>query len=365
MTAWSFMMTVRRVSVYLFLAGAWLALAACGSATVVADVATAVPVAETLIASPASPATEPASATVEPTLTATVSPSPAPTLTPTATPCAETQGQFSSLSVPSPILGYPIDARIYLPPCYGSTSQVYPVLYLIHGLNFTQDQWERLGVGPAAEALVAAGDIAPMIIVMPRDRKDVRLDPAFVVDLVPYIDANYRTRPERAYRAIGGMSRGAGWAVHLGLRYPETFGLVGAHSPAVFFGDENNLLAYARADAKNGIAPKLFIDVGDNDAQGQRSAYWLSQVATWFGFSHTYLVRPGTHSEKYWAEHLSEYLFFYAHDWLGEPDTPTPRPTPTITPTPAPFVPSETAMPTETVETVETVEGAETETPAP
>jgi enterochelin esterase-like enzyme len=251
---------------------------------------------------------------------------------------------------------------VYLPPCYASTDRVYPVLYLIHGLSFTEDQWERLGVGATAEALVAAGDIAPMIIVMPRDRKDIRFDPAFVVDLVPYVDAHYRTRAERAYRAIGGMSRGAGWAVHLGLRYPETFGLVGAHSPAVFFGDENNILQYARADAKSGIAPTLYIDVGNNDSQGQRSAYWLYQISTWFGFGHTYLVQPGSHSEKYWTAHLSDYLRFYAHDWLHEPYTPTPRPTATIrsTGTTGPNVPTETPLPPETTLPAETTETTET-----
>jgi enterochelin esterase-like enzyme len=216
---------------------------------------------------------------------------------------------------------------------------------------------------------MASGDIAPMIIVMPRDRKDIRLDPAFVVDLVPYIDAHYRTRAERAYRAIGGMSRGAGWAIHLGLRYPEVFGLVGAHSPAVFFGDETNILGYARADAKSGIAPTLYIDVGDNDSQGEQSAYWLNQISTWFGFGHTYIVQPGSHSEKYWTAHLPDYLRFYAHDWLHEPYTPTPRPTATVTSTksiapPATSVPSDTPLPAETTETTEPAE-TETETPTP
>jgi enterochelin esterase-like enzyme len=369
MAHWAVMTMYWRVSVYLLLAAAWLTLAACGPATASAGIATAAGSTHTQAASPAE-GTAAASSTPQPSLppTGTATATPAPTLTPSATPCAETHGKYSSLKVPSSVLNYDIDTRLYLPPCYASTDKVYPVLYLVHGLNFTEDQWERLGVGHEAEALVAAGEIAPMIIVLPRDRKDIRFDPAFVVDLVPYIDAHYRTRAERAYRAIGGMSRGAGWAIHLGLRYPEIFGLVGAHSPAVFFGDENNILAYARADAKSGIAPTMYFDVGESDAQGQRSAYWLNQVASWFGFGYTYLVQPGSHSEKYWTAHLPDYLRFYAHDWLHEPYTPTPRPTAKMTQTIGPFatiVPTEPLLPTETAETVEATIPADTETPTP
>ena len=236
----------------------------------------------------------------------------------------ETQGQFSSVSVPSVTLRYDIVTRIYVPACYASSGQSYPVLYLMHGLNFGEDQWERLGAGTTADKLIAAGQIAPLIIVLPRDRSDPRLDPAFVADLVPYVDSHFRTLASPGYRAIGGMSHGGGWSIHLGLRYPKVFGRVGAHSPAVFFGDENNVLQYTRAIAKNGSAPALYIDIGADDAQRQ-SAFWLDQIFTWFKVSHTYVVQPGGHSEAYWTTHMADYLRFYAAAW---------RPAPAVVPTP-------------------------------
>ncbi|MCC7361471.1 MAG: hypothetical protein IT317_18435 [Anaerolineales bacterium] len=268
-----------------------------------------------------------------PSLTPYPSATPRPTRTPTPTPCAVQAGTVTTLSVPSDALNYPIDAQLYLPPCYATSGQRYPVLYLIHGLNFTNTQWVELGAPAAADALSAAGEIAPLIIVMPSDRKDVRLDPAFVTDLVPYIDANYRTLAEYRYRAIGGLSRGGGWSLHLGLRYPQVFGRVGGHSPAVFFGDENNLLAYARAIAKSGPVPALYLDIGADDSQRQ-SAAWLDQVFTWFNFNHTYLVQPGGHTEAYWSAHLADYLRFYAADWRPGHETPPAvlsAPTPTAT----------------------------------
>lgn len=239
------------------------------------------------------------------------------TATPTPVPCAETQGAVITASVPSDVLNYPIDAQIYLPPCYTRSSQRYPVLYLIHGLGFTNDQWVRLGAPTSADALIASGEVAPLIIVMPSDRRDERLDPALVKDLLPYVDANYRTLADREHRAIGGLSRGAGWSVHFGLRYPGLFGRVGAHSLAIFFGDERNLLQWTR-HLPPGQMPAFYFDVGDGDRQIQ-SSIWFDQVLTWFKVEHTYLRQPGGHSEKYWSAHVGDYLRFYAADWRFAP----------------------------------------------
>jgi enterochelin esterase-like enzyme len=288
-------------------------------------------VAHAAAATTRAPATAAASPTPRPAASATATQTAAPTREPSATawasatPCAETRGRVRLVAVPSATLRYDIDARVYVPPCYNANQKRYPVLYLLHGLGFTEDQWERLGAATTADALIAAGEIAPLIIVMPRDRLDTRLDPAFVDDLVPYVDEQYRTIALRQYRAIGGLSRGGGWSVHLGLRYPLVFGRVGAHSPAVFYGDETNVLGYARAVARDGPVPALYVDIGEGDANRQ-SAFWLDQVFTWFDFGHTYLLQRGGHTEQYWSAHVDDYLKFYAAGWL-EPPAPTPTAT--------------------------------------
>lgn len=308
----------------LLLLGLVLTLAACRPAQPVphADAGPAVAFAAAE-ASPSPPAAAPTAAPA-PTLPAPAAPSPTPPPRPTqahepveAAGCAESRGALTSLAVASPTLRYAIDTRVYLPPCYGEPGRRYPVLYLLHGLGFTEDQWERLGVAAAADELIRAGEIAPLIIVMPRDRRDERLDPALVKDLVPYIDAQYATLAARPARAIGGLSRGGGWAAHFGLRYPETFGRVGLHSPAVFYSDEVSLLEWARG-LKDKPAPAIYIDTGENDAT-IRSPLWLDQVFTWFKVEHTFIVQPGGHTEAYWAKHVREYLTFYAADWRSLP----------------------------------------------
>lgn len=264
-------------------------------------------------------------------------PTPTPTVAPPRDPAAhpgqaraalapaefadcEPAGSVQFIRVPSATLGYPIDTRVYLPPCFDASRRRYPVLYLLHGLGFTQSQWQRLGVPAAADQLIAAGRIAPLIIVMPRDRRDDRLDPALVDDLIPYIDGAYPTIATRAARAVGGLSRGGGWAIHFGLHYPELFSRLGLHSPAVFYGDDGTLLGWAR-QLKLKPKPTVYIDSGENDAT-LRSPVWIDQVLTWFNVEHTFIIQAGSHTEAYWAAHVRDYLLFYAAGWRSLPPEP-------------------------------------------
>lgn len=282
-------------------------------------------------AGPALAGTPPAAAAAAAAVSGTA-PRPAPTSTPlptsspSPTPCHAATGDVTTFTVPAPSMGYHIDTRLYLPPCALQTGRRYPVLYLLHGMGFENDQWPRLGVITATNQLIAAGEIAPLIIVMPHEEGlQEYFDPAVVKDLIPYIDAHYPTLNQRLARAIGGLSRGGGWAVHFGLHYPELFGRLGLHSPAVFYGDEANLLEWARL-LKGKPKPVVYIDTGEDDAT-IRSPLWLDQVMTWFNVEHTLLVQPGTHIEKYWASHVRDYLKFYAASWrdltpAGEPSGP-------------------------------------------
>lgn len=304
---------------FLALLGLALSLTACTAPAAPAHTPGPAEVAFAADEAPPTPSpTATATATVTATPTPSVTPSPAPpTPTPQPTACADTQGTLQAISVPSRRLGYALEGRVYLPPCYAASDERYPVVYLLHGLGFTDDQWERLGAPAAADALIAAGEIAPLIIVMPRDRRDARLDPALVEDLIPYIDTQFRTRAERAARAIGGLSRGGGWAVHFGLRYPALFGRIGLHSPAVFYEDEVAILEWTR-QLRDRPQPAIYIDSGEDDAT-LRSPVWLDQVFTWFKLDHVFVLQPGGHSEKYWSQHVHDYLRFYAADWRSLP----------------------------------------------
>jgi enterochelin esterase-like enzyme len=219
------------------------------------------------------------------------------------------------------LLYQPLAYRVALPPCYDVLSEErYPVLYLIHGQSFTDDQWERLGAAEIAGRLVASAELPPFIIVMPRDR--VWLEPsqdpfgqALVEALIPYIDANYRTLPERAGRAIGGLSRGGAWAMHLGLTEWETFGAVGMHSGFAFQSDITYIKRWLDAIPLE-YMPRFYLDVSDNDRpEIARSAAWFERLLTARGIPHEWHLFPGYHEEAYWSAHVEQYLIWYAEEW--------------------------------------------------
>jgi enterochelin esterase-like enzyme len=271
--------------------------------------ATASPPAPTSGASPLPIVTLVLTRSLPPTSTAS------PTLGPTTTPlCTETRGAVVSEQFTSTLLSRSIKMRVYLPPCYkAETWRVYPVLYLIHGLHMNEKTWDELGADEAADELIAGGEVPPFIVVMPRAPDDDRFTEAFVTELAPYIDAQYRTDATREGRAIGGMSRGGGWTARIGLQHPELFGALGFHSPAIFYADEDQAWRWLNA-LPEGLRPRIYIDIGQADANPD-SAQWLDTALTERGIDHEYHLNPGGHTATYWTTQLPEYLRWYASAW--------------------------------------------------
>lgn len=209
--------------------------------------------------------------------------------------------------------------RVYLPPCYDeNTDERYPVLYLLHGQTYSDDQWIRLGAPPIVDALILSGESRPFIIVFPDDRYwNLAAGPGFgdrlVNDLIPYIDATYRTIPDRDHRAIGGMSRGAGWSLRLGLSDWRLFSAVGLHSLAVLQKDYSKLRGWVASIPPSG-RPEIFMDVGDDDPELLMAQQVEAQLND-FGMPHEWHLYNGAHTEEYWSAHVDEYMRWYAAQW--------------------------------------------------
>ena len=258
-----------------------------------------------------------------PTATFTLTPSPIPpTSTPTPLTCPSQPGSIEQGAVTT--TEPPQEFLIYLPPCYSElTDQRYPVLYLLHGQTYTQDQWVRLGIPQLADQLFISNQSVPFIIVFPDDRYwNLEAGPGFgdrlVNALIPYIDQNYRTLADRTHRALGGLSRGGGWTIQLGLQRPDLFGSLGIHSPGIF--KENapyieRLIKSIPEDAR----PRLWLDAGDNDRELE-SIILFEELLTRNGYIHEFHLYAGDHSELYWGAHAGEYLRWYAEAWNEEPE---------------------------------------------
>lgn len=256
----------------------------------------------------------------QPTATFTPTTTPLPTLTPTPTevPCSETRGTIVDAEIPTGYLNRPVNTKIYLPPCYDAQSDTgYPVLYMLHGQAATNDQWLRLGLTSAADELIAQGLIQPMLIVMPFEvtwtpgPEDSMFDEALTLDVIPYIDSNYPTCPSKACRAVGGLSRGGNWAVYFGFAFPNLFGVVGAHSTPLFYGQEFRINQALDNVASVEELPFVLVDMGSKDADRASVQAFKSFLET-KGILFEYHEFDGRHEESYWSAHVSDYLRWYS-----------------------------------------------------
>ena len=172
----------------------------------------------------------------------------APAATPSQTALAEAAaipGQvLEDLKFSSAILGRDVNFSLYLPPDYAASARRYPVVYLLHGLTDDDSGWIQVGeVHLAADRAIAAREIPPMIIVMPDGgvtwyindyQGKVRWEDMFVQEFIPYIDKNYRTRPDRQYRGVSGLSMGGWGSLTLSMRHRDLFVACAAFSAAVW-----------------------------------------------------------------------------------------------------------------------------------
>ena len=162
--------------------------------------------------------------------------------------------------------------RVYLPPDYDKGGGRYPVIYMHDGQwGFRCEGQEEVGdndgLDVITDELIVSGKIAPVILVgVDCDEKNRRQEmshstppkarrmgrrgyiPCFSFDgqglgfqyqshvadeVKPYVDAHYRTRPERENTMITGSSMGGLVSLRMGMYRPETFGLLGLQPPAV------------------------------------------------------------------------------------------------------------------------------------
>jgi enterochelin esterase-like enzyme len=242
---------------------------------------------------------------------------------PTPHVCRDDHGSISREEIPSSFLKEPLEFRVYLPPCFlDSKDRSYPLLILLHGSIFSDDQWDRLGMDETADRLIAVGSIPPLIMVMPFEEQTLAnpyqpgFGSAISRELLPWLEKEYPLCKERSCRAVGGISRGAAWAVHIGFDDWQLFGSIGAHSLPPFWGDLNSLPQWL-ADIPSGERPRVFMDVGRGDPYRQPAAQF-EKFLTDNNVPHEWYLFTGAHDEDYWSSHVEQYLLWYSEAWMNQ-----------------------------------------------
>ena len=256
---------------------------------------------------------------------------------------------FDNLSLKSKILNMERKYAIYLPPDYETSQRSYPVLYLLHGSGDDQTGWVQFGeVQNITDKAIKEGTSTALIIVMPdantgqrgyfNDIKGTwRYEDFFFQELMPFIEKTYRTKNEKRYRAISGLSMGGGGAFMYALHRPDLFAascpLSASTGPISF--DEvkafnsrnpnsanlpdsvvsafyNKISAHALVNNMPDSVKKAvrwYIDIGDDDFlyEGNSLIHIAMKKKQ---IPHEFRIREGGHSWSYWRSSLPSVLEF-------------------------------------------------------
>lgn len=254
-------------------------------------------------------------------------------------------GNVSKVWYESPTLKLTRRMTVYTPAGYDKGKN-YPVLYLLHGAGGDENAWSELGrAAQILDNLIAAGKAKPMLVVMTNGNPNTAaapgewdfgmyqpamgggsvqlpqaaasMDESFM-DVVNFIEKNYKVAKNKASRAICGLSMGGGHSFQISKRFPNTFDYVGLFSAAVSvgqWGDRTPLLERMNTNeeynkqmaALFGAKPKLYwIAIGKTDFLYQQNAdlrKWLDSK----GYPYTYRETDGGHIWRNWRIYLTEF----------------------------------------------------------
>lgn len=218
--------------------------------------------------------------------------------------------------------------HVYTPPGYETSSERYPVLYLLHGAFDSDASWSTVGrAGFILDNLIAAGKAAPMVVVMPHGHTGPfrfgqgfgdEFEREFVADIMPQVEKRYRVHTDRAHRALAGLSMGGAHTLNIGIPHLERFAYLGVFSSGIFgitggpsgppqgprF-EERHRAVLENAALREGL--KLFwLATGRDDflVQTTRATVELFRK---HGFTVEYQETDGGHTWDNWRAYLAEF----------------------------------------------------------
>jgi len=220
-------------------------------------------------------------------------------------------------------------AYVYTPPDYDANVKArYPVLYLQHGAGENATSWTQQGrANLILDNLIAAGKAKPMIVVMdtgyasrpgatpvqgaagtpqiPNAFEDV-----VVSDLIPAIDAGYRTMADREHRAMAGLSMGGGQTLQITSKNLDLFAWIGSFSAPLRNFDVKTSMNGVLNDAPafNKRVRLLWIGAGTGETAFHEATSQLHKSLDTAGIKHVVFESAGTaHEWQTWRRSLNDF----------------------------------------------------------
>ncbi len=211
---------------------------------------------------------------------------------------------------------------VYTPAEYDSKpDKRYPVLYLQHGAGEDETGWSNQGrMDIIMDNLIADKEAVPMIVVMDRGYATLAepdeaankggmfnftaFDRVMTQEIVPMIDAKYRTIADRDHRAISGLSMGGFQAWNIGLAHKDMFAWVGGFSGSGRPGNPEIFPATLNDEMK-----LLYVSIGTDEPTNMYSGiYEFHKMLEDNGVKHIYYESPGTsHEWLTWRRSLHQF----------------------------------------------------------
>ncbi len=238
--------------------------------------------------------------------------------------------------------------HVYTPPGYETSTQKYPIFYLLHGAGDSDDSWGTVGrAGFIMDNLIAAKKAKPMVIVMPAGHTGPQVPAGrggggrgnglsfqddfvkdFEGDIMPMVEARYRVFTDRSHRAIAGLSMGGAHTLNIGIPNLDKFAYLGVFS--------SGLLGTFGAGGRGGRGPAAGSAPAPdtswedaNKAQLENPAlkkglkvFWFStgsddfllnttkstvELFKKYGFSPVFQESSGGHTWINWRDYLNEF----------------------------------------------------------
>ncbi len=232
-------------------------------------------------------------------------------------------GKVQQILFPSKSTNTERRAFVYTPPDYDKNPKKrYPVLYLQHGWGEDETAWSNQGhANLIMDNLIAENKTKPFIIVMTygmtNDTKigglrDFKIEPfqtVLINELIPYVDANFRTLSDRNNRAMAGLSMGGMETKTITMNNLDKFAYIGLLSGGTFTMDDVNKIPDFKKKVK-----LAFVSFGSRELGNRRGGMFggdpkaNAEALKEAGINSVFYVSPETaHEFLSWRRSLHEF----------------------------------------------------------
>ena len=281
------------------------------------------------------------------------------------TACAQAPAaaRVETVNFASKLVGQTLPYHVVLPPNYHapkSRATHYPVLYLLHGLGGSHDDWV------SKRAHLAQHAAQQRIIIVTPEGKDgwytdgaqanEKFESYIVQELLPDVERRYRTIAMREGRAVAGLSMGGYGALKFGVKYPDKFifaaSMSGAHGAPRWDVNDKEMIDFVRPSiarvygamdnpvrAANDLfklidalpperiaqLPFLYLDCGTEDFLFDSNRA-LDELLLKRKIPHEFRALPGGHTWPYWDSQVQEILRIAARRMAAPQNATAARP---------------------------------------